>query len=150
MSAPDFIGPRHENAHGTSTPKGDYLCATITKKGRAAAELLSEALPKEIAALYWAKNMYWRAGKPERFVRPVRWMVALLDALAGQADHHARAELVADVVEQAQAIATALPTVIRRVKPTVEIGITGFDAQQIAFGAGLVPGAVGRFRLLAH
>ncbi len=29
-------------------------------------------------AIYWAKNMYWRAGKPERFVRPVRWMVALL------------------------------------------------------------------------
>jgi glycyl-tRNA synthetase beta chain len=23
--------------------------------------------------------MYWRAGKPERFVRPVRWVVALLD-----------------------------------------------------------------------
>ena len=23
--------------------------------------------------------MYWRAGKPERFVRPLRWMVALLD-----------------------------------------------------------------------
>ena len=74
----------------------------------------------------------------------------LFDTLAGQADHHARAELVADVVEQAQAIATALPTVIRRVKPTVEIGITGFDAQQIAFGAGLEPGAVGRLGLFAH
>jgi len=24
--------------------------------------------------------MYWRAGKPERFVRPVRWVVAMLDA----------------------------------------------------------------------
>jgi glycyl-tRNA synthetase beta chain len=24
--------------------------------------------------------MYWRAGKPERFVRPVRWVVALLDS----------------------------------------------------------------------
>ena len=31
-------------------------------------------------AIYWAKNMYWRAGKPERFVRPVRWVVALLDS----------------------------------------------------------------------
>jgi len=26
--------------------------------------------------------MYWRAAKPERFVRPVRWVVALLDAAA--------------------------------------------------------------------
>src|SRR5258708_6307707 len=62
-----------------STPKGDYLAATVTKKGRRAAEVLSEFLPKEIAGIYWAKNMYWRAGKPERFVRPVRWIVALLD-----------------------------------------------------------------------
>ena len=36
-------------------------------------------LPKEIASIYWPKNMYWRAGKPERFVRPVRWIVAMLD-----------------------------------------------------------------------
>jgi glycyl-tRNA synthetase beta chain len=63
----------------TSNPKGEYLAATILKKGRSAAELLTEFLPKEIAGIYWAKNMYWRAGKPERFVRPVRWITALLD-----------------------------------------------------------------------
>ncbi len=61
-----------------TTPKGEYLAATITRKGRTAQEILSEALPKEVGGLYWAKNMYWRAGKPERFVRPVRWMVSLL------------------------------------------------------------------------
>jgi glycyl-tRNA synthetase beta chain len=61
-----------------TTPKGEYLAATITKKGRAAVEVLSEFLPKEINSIYWAKNMYWR--KPsERFVRPVRWLVAMLD-----------------------------------------------------------------------
>jgi glycyl-tRNA synthetase beta chain len=62
-----------------TNPKGEYLAATVTRKGRKAAEILAEALPKEIAGIYWAKNMYWRAGKPERFVRPVRWIVALLD-----------------------------------------------------------------------
>ncbi len=61
-----------------SNPKGEYLAATVTKKGRPAAEVLAEALPKEIHAVYWAKNMYWRAGKPERFVRPVRWLVAMI------------------------------------------------------------------------
>lgn len=61
-----------------SNPKGEYLAATVTKKGRRAAEVLAETLPKEIHAVYWAKNMYWRAGKPERFVRPVRWLVALI------------------------------------------------------------------------
>ena len=61
-----------------ATPKGDYLSAKISKKGRRASEILAENLPKELAAIYWPKNMYWR--KPtERFVRPVRWMVAMLD-----------------------------------------------------------------------
>ncbi|MBB5055651.1 glycyl-tRNA synthetase beta chain [Granulicella aggregans] len=61
------------------TPKGEYLAATSLKPGRTAAEVIAEALPKELAGIYWAKNMYWRPGKSERFVRPVRWMVALLD-----------------------------------------------------------------------
>jgi glycyl-tRNA synthetase beta chain len=61
-----------------TTPKGEYLAAKVTKKGRTAAEILAESLPKEIATIYWPKNMYWR--KPtERFVRPVRWLVAMLD-----------------------------------------------------------------------
>ena len=62
----------------TTTPKGECLAAEVTRKGRSAAEILAESLPKELAAIYWPKNMYWR--KPaERFVRPVRWLVALLD-----------------------------------------------------------------------
>jgi glycyl-tRNA synthetase beta chain len=62
-----------------STPKGEYLIAKVTRKGRSAAEILADSLPKEIATIYWPKNMYWR--KPnERFVRPVRWLVAMLDA----------------------------------------------------------------------
>ena len=61
-----------------STPKGEYIAAKVTKKGRTAAEILAEGLPKEISSIYWPKNMYWR--KPsERFVRPVRWLVAMLD-----------------------------------------------------------------------
>ena len=61
-----------------TTAKGEYLAAKVTKKGRRAAEILAEGLPKELSTIYWPKNMYWR--KPnERFVRPVRWLVAMLD-----------------------------------------------------------------------
>src|ERR1700738_76725 len=61
-----------------STTRGEYLAAKITKKGRSASEILAEELPKEIASLYWPKSMYWR--KPsERFIRPLRWLVAMLD-----------------------------------------------------------------------
>jgi glycyl-tRNA synthetase beta chain len=62
----------------TTTAKGEYLRAKVTKKGRAASQVLAELLPREIASIYWPKSMYWR--KPnERFVRPVRWLVAMLD-----------------------------------------------------------------------
>jgi len=62
-----------------TTAKGEYLAAKITKKGRSASEILAEALPKELSSIYWPKNMYWQ--KPgECFVRPVRWLVAMLDA----------------------------------------------------------------------
>ncbi len=61
-----------------STPKGEYLAATVTRKGRTAAEILAETLPKEISAIYWPKAMYWRK-RGEVFVRPVRWLVAMLD-----------------------------------------------------------------------
>jgi len=60
--------------------KGEYVGATVKKQGSTTAELLKEELPREVLSLYWAKNMYWRAGKPERFVRPIRWIVALLDS----------------------------------------------------------------------
>jgi glycyl-tRNA synthetase beta chain len=61
-----------------STPKGEYLAATVTRKGRKAADILAETLAKEISTLYWPKNMYWRK-RGEVFVRPVRWLVAMLD-----------------------------------------------------------------------
>jgi glycyl-tRNA synthetase beta chain len=61
-----------------TTAKGEYLSAKITTKGRPAAEILAEALPREVASIYWPKNMYWRT-TTERFVRPVRWLVAMLD-----------------------------------------------------------------------
>ena len=58
--------------------KGEYISAWVETPGRSAAEVLTELLPKEIATIYWPKNMYWR--KPsERFVRPVRWLVAMID-----------------------------------------------------------------------
>ncbi len=59
--------------------RGDYLAAMVRDHGRGAAEVLTDLLAAELAAVYWPKNMYWRPLKPERFVRPVRWLVALLD-----------------------------------------------------------------------
>jgi glycyl-tRNA synthetase beta chain len=60
--------------------KGEYVGANAIRKGITAPQVIAAELPKEVLSLYWAKNMYWRAGKPERFVRPIRWLVALLDS----------------------------------------------------------------------
>ena len=59
--------------------RGEYLAATAKRAGRSFADVITTELPKEIASLYWAKNMRWRPGQPERFVRPIQWMLALLD-----------------------------------------------------------------------
>ncbi|MGA7287274.1 MAG: glycine--tRNA ligase subunit beta, partial [Terriglobales bacterium] len=72
------VGVDVGNLEKVTTPKGEYLAATVTRKGRTASEILSESLPKEISTLYWPKNMYWRK-RGELFVRPVRWLVAMLD-----------------------------------------------------------------------
>jgi glycyl-tRNA synthetase beta chain len=61
-----------------TTPRGECLAAQITNKGRSAAEVLAKDLPRELSSIYWPKNMYWRKTN-ERFVRPVRWLVAMLD-----------------------------------------------------------------------
>lgn len=62
------------------TEKGRYVRAKSLKTGRSAADLLTEFLPREIFGIYWPKNMYWRRGASERFVRPIRWVVAMLDS----------------------------------------------------------------------
>lgn len=59
--------------------KGEYLAATAKRAGKSFADVVLAELPKEIAAMYWAKNMRWRPFLPERFVRPIKWMLALLD-----------------------------------------------------------------------
>src|SRR5581483_4806246 len=72
------VGLALESLQRINTPKGEYLAANVTRKGRTAAQILGEALPKEISGIYWPKTMYW--SKPtERFIRPVRWLIALLD-----------------------------------------------------------------------
>ncbi len=50
-----------------TTPKGEYIAAKVTKKGRSAAEILAEGLPKELSTIYWPKNMYWQ--QAERALR---------------------------------------------------------------------------------
>ncbi|HEX3681174.1 MAG TPA: glycine--tRNA ligase subunit beta [Bryobacteraceae bacterium] len=59
--------------------KGErYVFAQLTK-GRLAIEALAEKLPEVIAGIHFPKSMYWTGKNGVRFIRPIRWIVALLD-----------------------------------------------------------------------
>jgi glycyl-tRNA synthetase beta chain len=61
-----------------TTAKGEYYCFTRKVAGRATKDILAEALPGLILQINFPKTMYWTAKGGPRFIRPIRWMVALL------------------------------------------------------------------------
>jgi glycyl-tRNA synthetase beta chain len=61
------------------TPKGDYLAAKQVKRGRTAEQILSELLPRVIHDLSWPRSMTWTGIDGARFIRPIRWIVALVN-----------------------------------------------------------------------
>jgi glycyl-tRNA synthetase beta chain len=61
-----------------TTPKGESIAVRVTRRGRTAHELLLEILPRVIHDLSWPKTMTWTGLKGPRFIRPIRWIVALL------------------------------------------------------------------------
>ena len=50
-------------------------------KGQSAKEALAEKLPGMIAGIPFPKSMSWPGSEGVRFIRPIRWILALLDGL---------------------------------------------------------------------
>ncbi|MBS1855530.1 MAG: glycine--tRNA ligase subunit beta [Acidobacteria bacterium] len=61
-----------------STPKGEYYVFYKKVAGRQTRDILAEALPGVILGIYFPKTMYWTGKGGPRFIRPIRWIVALL------------------------------------------------------------------------
>ena len=62
-----------------NTPKGEYVAVVQVIHGRLANEVLAEFLPQAILEISWPRSMYWTSARGPRFIRPIRWLVALLD-----------------------------------------------------------------------
>ena len=62
----------------TRTPKGEDLTARTVTPGRATQKILEELLPRVIRDLPWPRTMTWTGLAGARFIRPVRWIVAVL------------------------------------------------------------------------
>jgi glycyl-tRNA synthetase beta chain len=61
------------------TARGEYVVARKLVPGRKSLDILAEILPRAILELSFPRSMYWMPGGGPRFVRPIRWIVALLD-----------------------------------------------------------------------
>jgi glycyl-tRNA synthetase beta chain len=100
-----------------STPKGDYSCFTKRTQGLPVTALLARELPPLILKIQWPKTMVWNGKGTERFIRPIRWLVALLGN--------------AVVPFEIGGVQSGNATVGHRVlgKPSVPVTIQDFDEQ---------------------
>ena len=64
--------------HVVRTARGEYVAARQVVRGRPAIEILREVLPQAILEIPFPRSMRWSGGTGPRFIRPIRWLVALL------------------------------------------------------------------------
>jgi glycyl-tRNA synthetase beta chain len=72
-------GVRLVDLYLVPTPKGEYVASKHTKRGRTAEQILTEILPRAIHDLSWPRSMTWTGLDGARFIRPIRWILAVLD-----------------------------------------------------------------------
>jgi len=61
------------------TAKGNYWTFEKHVPGRKTADVLAESLAAFVGKIYFPKTMYWTGKGGPRFIRPIRWIVALLN-----------------------------------------------------------------------
>ncbi len=71
-------GVRVEDLYVVKLPKGEFVSARQVTRGRPAAEVLKEIVPRALGEIAWPKTMRWPAQGHPRFIRPVRWLLAIL------------------------------------------------------------------------
>ena len=70
-TTPDQLGTE-------GTAKGEYFAFKKRTQGQPTVAILARELPNLILKIQWPKTMVWNGKGTERFIRPVRWLVALL------------------------------------------------------------------------
>jgi glycyl-tRNA synthetase beta chain len=71
-------GLKPEDLAFESTTKGEYYVVVKKVEGRRTKDILAEGLPALILQISFPKTMYWTGKGGPRFIRPIRWIVALL------------------------------------------------------------------------
>lgn len=73
------LGVTPEQLETMSTPKGEYFSYKKSVPGRPTIDILAEILPQLILGIPWPKTMFWTVKGGSRFIRPIRWVLALFD-----------------------------------------------------------------------
>ena len=58
--------------------EGRMRCGEAGNFGKPATEILAGILPEVIREISWPRSMIWDAAQSPRFIRPIRWIVAVL------------------------------------------------------------------------
>ena len=72
------LGVHPEDLAVESTGKGEYYTYLRKVGGGKVIDILAEALPGIVLKIAFPKTMYWTGKGGPRFIRPIRWIVALL------------------------------------------------------------------------
>ncbi len=72
------MGTTADQLGNQTTAKGEYFAFAKRTQGQATAAVLARDLPNLILKIQWPKTMVWNGKGTERFIRPIRWLVALL------------------------------------------------------------------------
>jgi len=72
------MGTTPDQLRTETNPKGEYFSFKKHLKGQATIAILAADLPQLILEINFPKTMYWNGKGSERFIRPIRWLVALL------------------------------------------------------------------------
>lgn len=72
------MGTTPEQLTTISGAKGEYFAFTKRTQGQPTASILARELPNLILKIQWPKTMVWNGKGTEHFIRPIRWLVALL------------------------------------------------------------------------
>ena len=74
------MGTNPDQLATESTPKGEYFAFKKQLKGQSAIDIFAVELPQLILKIHFPKTMYWNGKGSERFIRPIRWLIAGLGA----------------------------------------------------------------------
>jgi glycyl-tRNA synthetase beta chain len=70
------MGTTPDQLNVETNPKGEYFAFKKLTQGKQAADILASELPQLILKIHFPKTMYWNGKGSERFIRPIRWVLA--------------------------------------------------------------------------